>query len=213
DLAELVRRGVEKAGFAVDVADRLATAKEFLNLETYDAIILDLALPDGDGLDLLRRLRKGSVSVPVLVLTARDGMDERVKGLDSGADDYLVKPFHLPELVARIRALLRRPGAALGVSLTAANLTLDTAGRKVTVDGETIRVSKRELALLELLLRQQGNVVAHEIVERNLYSFADEIGSNAMQVMIHRLRRKLDEASAGVSIHTVRGIGYMLTAA
>jgi DNA-binding response OmpR family regulator len=212
-LAELVRRGVEKAGFAVDVADRLATAKEFLNLETYDAIILDLALPDGDGLDLLRRLRKGSVSVPVLVLTARDGMDERVKGLDSGADDYLVKPFHLPELVARIRALLRRPGAALGVSLTAANLTLDTAGRKVTVDGETIRVSKRELALLELLLRQQGNVVAHEIVERNLYSFADEIGSNAMQVMIHRLRRKLDEASAGVSIHTVRGIGYMLTAA
>jgi DNA-binding response OmpR family regulator len=206
ELAELLRHGLEKAGFAVDSVHSMRHADEHLDVETYDALVLDLALPDGDGLDLLRRLRKRASALPVLILTARDGLDDRVNGLDSGADDYLVKPFHVPELVARIRAVLR-------VTLTAANLTLDTTGRRASVDGADIRLSGRELALLELLMRRQGEVVSREALESGLYSFADELGSNAMEVMLHRLRRKLADAAADVVVHTVRGIGYLLTPA
>jgi DNA-binding response OmpR family regulator len=211
ELAALIRDALERAGFAVDLAPDLAQADECIALTGYDVIILDLALPDGDGLSLLRRLRGRGSTLPVLVLTARDGLDDRVTGLDSGADDYLVKPFHVPELIARIRALLRRPDAVLGVILTLGNLALDTTTRQARVDGVDIGLSVRETTLLELLLRRQNRVVPREVLEEKLYSFDAQIGSNVMEVLVHRLRRKLADAAATPYVHTVRGVGYLLT--
>ncbi len=210
ELAALLRKALERSGFAVDLAYRLEEARDFLAVATYDAAILDLGLPDGDGLSLLRESRKAGSGLPILILTARDGPDDRVLGLDAGADDYLVKPFHMPELVARIRALLRRPNAALGVVLGLGNVSLDTVGRQVRVAGNEIAVTPRETSLLEILLRQQGAVVIREILEQRLYSFDRELGSNAIEVLVHRLRRRLQEADANTVIHTVRGVGYLL---
>jgi DNA-binding response OmpR family regulator len=212
ELATLMRGTLERAGFAVDLAPDLTQARDHLGLVRYDALVLDLALPDGDGLSLLRRLRANGATVAVLVLTARDGPEDRVTGLDAGADDYLVKPFHMPELVARVRALLRRPNAALGVTLGLGNLVLDTTTRQTRVDGVDIGLSVRETAMLELLLRRQNCVVTRELLEQGLYSFDSQLGSNAMEVLVHRLRRKLADAAAALSVHTVRGVGYMLTA-
>ena len=211
ELAALMRDALERVGFAVDLAPSLAGADDHIALTRYDALILDLALPDGDGLSLLRRLRARGSTLPVLVLTARDGLDDRVTGLDSGADDYLVKPFHMPELIARIRALLRRPEAVLGVTLSLGNLVLDTTTRQARVDGVDIGLSIRETTLLELLLRRQSHVVPREMLEEKLYSFDAQLGSNAMEVLVHRLRRKLAEAAATPCVHTVRGVGYLLT--
>jgi DNA-binding response OmpR family regulator len=146
----------------------------------------------------------------VLILTARDGLEDRVIGLDSGADDYVLKPFHMPELISRVRALLRRPNAALGVRLEVGNLVLETAHRQVTVGGRMVSLSVRELALLEILLRRAERVVTREAIEQSLYSFDAELGSNALEVLVHRLRRKLQDADATVQIHTLRGVGYLL---
>ena len=211
ELAALLRGALERGGFAVDLAPDLAQTDECLALVRYDTVILDLALPDGDGLTLLRRLRARGSPLPVLVLTARDGPEDRVTGLDAGADDYLVKPFHIPELIARVRALLRRPDAALGVSLSLGNLVLDTTTRQARVDGVDIGLSVRETTLLELLLRRQSSVVPRELLEQGLYSFDSQLGSNAMEVLVHRLRRKLADTTASLSLHTVRGVGYVLT--
>ncbi len=213
EMAALLRAALERSGFAVDLAPDLAQADDHIAVTSYDTIILDLALPDGDGLSLLRRLRVRGSTIPVLVLTARDGPDDRVTGLDSGADDYLVKPFHIPELIARVRAILRRPGAALGVTLRLGNLVLDTTTRQARVDDVDIGLSVRETMLLELLLRRQSRLVPREVLERGLYGFDAEIGSNAMDVLVHRLRRKLADSAATPYVHTVRGIGYMLTEA
>jgi len=210
ELATLVSGALKNAGFAVDSAPDLAHAGEHLALARYDAMILDLVLPDGDGLSLLRRLRARGSALPVLVLTARDGLQDRVIGLDTGADDYLVKPFHIPELIARVRALLRRPDAALGVTLSLGNLVLDTSTRQVRVDGAAVEFSVRETAMLELLLRRQSSVVPREVLEQGLYSFDAQLGSNAMEVLVHRLRRKLADAAATLRVHTVRGVGYLL---
>jgi DNA-binding response OmpR family regulator len=212
ELATLVRRALERAGFAVDIAASLAAGSDHLAVAVYDTVILDLSLPDGDGLALLRRLRARGPTTPVLLLTARDGPEDRVTGLDAGADDYLVKPFHMPELIARVRALLRRPGAAFGVTLMLGNLVLDTTTREVRVADRVIGLSVRETTLLEQLLRRQSSVVPREVLEGSLYSFDNELGSNAMEVLVHRLRRKLADTAATLSIHTVRGVGYLLTA-
>lgn len=211
DLLVLMQRALERGGFAVDIAPDLAQAADYLITARYDILILDLGLPDGDGLSLLRHLRARGSQLPVLVLTARDALEDRVMGLDTGADDYLVKPFHIPELIARIRALLRRPDAALGVMLCLGNLVLDTVSRQVRVNAVNVGMSVREVALLELLMRRQGAVVPRDLLEQGLYSFENELGSNAMEVLIHRVRRKLSDASATSSIHTVRGVGYLLT--
>jgi DNA-binding response OmpR family regulator len=209
-IAEIVRAGLVRDGFAVDVVRLCADAQEALATNPYDAAILDLGLPDGDGLKLLKELRAGRNAVPVLVLTARDAVEHRVAGLDAGADDYLIKPFAMAELVARTKALLRRPGGALGATLKAGNIAFDTIGRDVRIDQGVLLLPRREAAILEHLMRRVGRVVPKALLEEKLYGLDDELGSNAIPVHVHHLRRKLMDASATVEIHTVRGVGYLL---
>lgn len=209
-LGSLLRTGLERAGFAVDLAPCLSDARDCLAVTNFDAAILDLSLPDGDGMSLLQRLRRAGESLPLLILTARDAPEDRVLGLDTGADDYLVKPFHMPELVARIRALLRRPNAALGVTLTLGNLTLDTITRQVRIGPRVTPFSPRELSVLEILLRRQGHVVMRPVLEQRLYSLDQDFTPNALEVLVHRLRRRLQEAEATPLIHTIRGVGYLM---
>ena len=210
-IAEILRCGLQRVGFAVDVAHRCADAREALAVTIYDAAILDLGLPDGDGLDLLAELRSAHNGVPILILTARDAIEDRVSGLDAGADDYLVKPFATVELIARAKALLRRPGGALGVKLQAGNVVLDTVGRDVRVGEISMQLPRRECTILEHLLRRQGRGVPKTVLEEKVYGIDDELESNAVPVHVHHLRRKLQDANATAEIHTVRGIGYMLT--
>ncbi len=210
-IAEILRSGLQQAGFAVDVVLSCTDASEALAQDVYDAAVLDLGLPDGDGMDLLTGLRTSRKDVPVLVLTARDAVEDRVRGLDAGADDYLIKPFATTELVARVKALLRRPGGALGVTLQAGNVVLDTVGRDVRVAGIPLQLPRRECAILEHLLRRQGRVVPKSVLEEKLYGIDDELESNAVPVHVHHLRRKLEDAEATAEIHTVRGVGYLLS--
>jgi DNA-binding response OmpR family regulator len=213
ELGVLLRDALSRGGFATDLVTGIAAARDHLSVASYDAMILDLGLSDGDGLTLLRALRRRNTTLPVLILTARDAPEDRVAGLDSGADDYLIKPFHMPELISRMRALLRRPNAALGVLLELGNLVLDTAARQACVAAAPLALSAREMALLELLLRRQGRVVTREAIEQGLYSFDTTLGSNALEVLVHRLRRKLAEAGSNATVHTLRGVGYMLAEA
>jgi DNA-binding response OmpR family regulator len=209
-MRELIAGGVERAAFVVDTVSTLGDAEAALSDTPYDVAVLDLGLPDGDGLTLLAALRRRPERPPVLVLTARDSVDDRVNGLDAGADDYLVKPFAMAELVARLKALLRRPGGALGVRLEAGNLSLDTVGRDVHVGDDVLALPRQELAILEHLMRRLGRVVPKAVLEEKLYGMGEELGSNAIPVHVHHLRRKLGEARATCAIHTVRGIGYFL---
>jgi DNA-binding response OmpR family regulator len=209
-LSALMRGGLARGGFTVDAFDRLGDAESAVDTVDYDLILLDLGLPDGDGMDWLKRFRRRSRDVPVLVVTARGGLTDRVAGLDTGADDYLVKPFEMDELLARCRAVLRRPGAALSTVLVAGNVTLDTTSRQVAVAGSRIDAPRRETDLLEVLLRRSGQVVPRTVLEERLYGFDDEVTPNALEAHVSRLRRRLSDAAADVSIHTVRGVGYLL---
>ncbi len=210
-IAEILKSGLRRAGFIVDVVHLCVDAREALALTAYDAAILDLGLPDGDGLKLLAQVRAAHNPVPILILTARDAVEDRVSGLDTGADDYLIKPFATSELVARIKALLRRPGGALGLELRAGNIDFDTVGRDVRVGSILLQLARRECAILEHLMRRQGRVVPKSVLEEKLYGIDDELESNAVPVHVHHLRRKLQEANATAEIHTVRGVGYLLT--
>lgn len=210
-LLDLVQRSLVRAGFTVDMAGTAEEARDALAASRYDAMILDLGLPDEDGLTLLRELRAGRDSTPVLILTARDGVEDRVAGLNSGADDYLLKPFAIDELVARLKALLRRPNGALGVVLEAGNISFDTIGRTVTIDGRALPLTAREMALLENLLRRAGRVVPKRHLEERIYGFDDEVTPNSLEVLLHRLRRKLTSSGFSGEIHTVRGVGYLLS--
>ncbi len=209
-LCELVRQALAADGFAVDVAQTLRAAEEFLERTAYDLIVLDLGLPDGDGLTLIKALRARAQAVPILVMTARSGLDDRILGLDLGADDYLVKPFATGELAARCRALLRRPGGVLGSMLTAGNLAFDSNARRATIAGTPAEIPPRELSLLELLLRRYGQVIPRANLERGLYAMGEEVSPNALEAAVSRLRRRLAAAGADVTIHTVHGIGYAL---
>lgn len=209
-IAELVRAGLTRAGFTVDTAAKAVDATAALEIGSYDAAILDLGLPDGDGIDVLSGARSAGIAIPFLLLTARDTVDDRVLGLNAGADDYLVKPFAMDELIARTKALLRRPGLALGVMLEAGNIQFDTVGREVRVAGNVLPLPRRELDVLEHLIRRAGRVVPKTVLEDKLYGMDDELESNAIPVHVSHLRRKLVAAGATPEIHTVRGVGYLL---
>jgi DNA-binding response OmpR family regulator len=209
-IAELVRAGLMRAGFTVDAAATAADAVAALEVGSYDAAILDLGLPDGDGIEVLAKARRSGLAIPFLLLTARDTVDDRVSGLNAGADDYLIKPFAMDELVARTKALLRRPGLALGVILEAGNIQFDTVGREVLVAGTALPLPRRELDVLEHLIRRAGRVVPKAVLEDKLYGVDDELESNAIPVHVSHLRRKLIAAGATPEIHTIRGVGYLL---
>ncbi len=209
-LASAVTQHLKKAGFAVDRVGLAAEAPAALAAARYDAVVLDLGLPDGEGMGILEAARARGDATPILILTARDGLDDRIKGLNAGADDYLLKPFAMGELVARLKALLRRPGAALGGTLVAGNVSLDTVNLAVEVAGLPLILGRRELALLELLLRRAGRVVAKGALEEGLYGFDEAASANSVETQMSRLRKKLEAAGATVAIHTVRGVGYLL---
>jgi DNA-binding response OmpR family regulator len=209
-LAELLAKGLKTAGYDVDILSTAAEARAVLMTTSYAALILDLGLPDGDGLSVLRELRHRRNAIPVLVLTARGGLQDRVQGLRSGADDYLVKPFALEELIARLEAQLRRPGQQLGSVLRVANLEFDLRSRQASIDDTPQIFSSREIAVLELLMRSAGRVVSKKQVEDHLFGLSGDVASNAVEVYVHRLRRQLSEKGAKVLIHTIRGIGYLI---
>lgn len=211
ELARLLAKGLKSAGFDVDCLGSVAEAEVTLATIRYAALILDLGLPDGDGLSILRELRHRKDPIPVLVLTARGGVHERVSGLRSGADDYLVKPFAFDELVARLEALLRRPGQLLGRSLKLANIVFDTENRQLFIDDEPRTISARETEVLELLMRRKGNVVSKKLVEDQIFGLAGDVASNAVEVYVHRLRKQLLDHGAKVKIHTIRGVGYVMS--
>jgi two-component system response regulator TctD len=213
ELAGLISKGLVSAGYSVDHLATAADARQALATTRYAAMILDLGLPDADGLSILRDVRRRKDPVPVLVLTARAGVHDRVEGLRSGADDYLVKPFAFEELVARLEALLRRPHQLLGISLTVANLSYDTESRQALIDDQPQVLSARESAVLEILMRRKGRVVPKAMVEDNLFGLSGEVSSNAVEVYVHRLRKSLADKGAKVEIHTVRGVGYMISEA
>jgi DNA-binding response OmpR family regulator len=209
-LAHTIVQGLSEAGFGVDAFGSAEDGIGATRSIDYDAIILDLGLPDRDGLDVIKELRQRNVASPILILTARDGIDDRVAGLDHGGDDYLLKPFAMKELAARLRALLRRPGRALGAVLEAGNMTLDTIIRQVAVSGRVVPISRREVGALELLMRRAGQVVSKRALEDTLYGLSDDVNPNTVEVLISRLRKRLEDIGADRSIHTLRGIGYLL---
>jgi DNA-binding response OmpR family regulator len=210
-LSSLIAQGLTAAGFESDHVARLSAAQDALKASSYAALIVDLGLPDGDGRTLVAGLRARGDCIPVLMLTARGSLEDKISGLQSGADDYLVKPFAFPELVARMQALLRRQGTFLGNLLKAGNVAFDSMARQVFVDEKPQNFSARELALLEILIRRPGRVIPKRMVEDHLFGLSDEVRSNAVEVYVHRLRKQLADAGADAGVHTVRGVGYMLT--
>ncbi len=205
-IAEGVRKALRGEGFAVDWVEDGESALSAVSGESYDLMLLDLGLPRRDGLDVLRTLRTRGVSVPVLILTARDAIADRVKGLDAGADDYLIKPFDLDELGARMRALIRRQSGRSDSTIRHGSITLDPASHQVTQAGVPIALSAREFALLEALLARPGAVLSKSQLEEKMYGWGEEIGSNTVEVYIHALRKKL----GADLIRNVRGLGYMI---
>jgi two-component system OmpR family response regulator len=208
-LGEAVRDYVAGLGHAVDWMQTLDDGRAAVRAVDYDLILLDLRLPDGRGLTLLTELRRAGAVTPVIILTAHDQISDRIEGLNSGADDYLVKPFAMQELIARLRALLRRPGAALGRTLTLGRVKLDTSARIATVAEAPLDLTRSELIVLEALLRNQGRVISKERLAECLYDFEQERSANSVETQVHRLRRKLAAAGADVSLRTLRGLGYL----
>lgn len=207
-LADGLTRTLRQADFVVDCLHDGKQADHVLSAQKYDLVILDLGLPKLDGLEVLKRMRRRDSAMPVLILTARDALADRVKGLDLGADDYLTKPFDLPELEARVRALIRRGQSGGSSILSHGALTLDTSGRRAMLGSAPLELSSRELGVLEVLMLRSGRVVNKEQLAEQLYGWGEEVGSNAIEVYVHRLRKKLEPS--GIVIRTIRGLGYLL---
>ncbi len=210
-LIALLSDSLRQAGFTVDESVCAEDAYAALDVASYDLVILDLGLPDEDGMDVLKTMRSNRNSVPVLILTARDMLDQKIKGLNAGADDYMTKPFESEELVARVRALMRRPAQSHDIYLRLGRVIYDTVARQAEAGGELVRLSNRETSLLEIMMRASGKIVTKENLEMQLYGYDEEGSANSVEVLVHRLRKKLDQAKADVLIHTLRGIGYMMT--
>jgi DNA-binding response OmpR family regulator len=208
--AQLLAKGLREERFAVDLAHSAGAGDELASVNDYDVIILDRLLPDGDGIAVCRGLRRRNISTPILVLTARDSLDDRVTGLNSGADDYLVKPFGFAELLARIHALLRRSGLTRPVVLEVADLTLDPMSHRVTRGGQAIDVTPKEYAILEVLMRSTGQAVSRSDLAQRVWETDQDSFSNLVDVHISHLRRKIDPPGAVPLIHTVRGQGFLL---
>ncbi|MCE1239778.1 MAG: response regulator transcription factor [Azonexaceae bacterium] len=206
-IADGLTRSLRQAGYAVDWAPNGLEAEAALAAVGYDLLILDLGLPKVPGLEVLKRLRARNSQLPVLILTALDGTGDRVKGLDLGADDYMVKPFELAELEARVRALTRRSAGTAPVILCGA-LSYDQVGRIAQIDGQALDLSAREIGLLEVLLNRMGRLVSKDQLVDHLCGWGEEVSHNAIEVYVHRLRKKLEPG--GVRIATVRGLGYCL---
>jgi len=203
-IGEAIRAGLKREGFTVDWVHDAAAAAQVLRSDPFELLLLDLGLPGGDGLKLLKELRARGATLPVLIITARDAVSDRVAGLDAGGDDYLIKPFDLDELAARIRALLRRKSGRSSSAVTHLDVVLDPAEHRVTQGGAEVALSPREFALLQLLLERPGTILSRAQLEERLYGWGEEVESNAVEVHIHGLRRKL----GAQFILTVRGVGY-----
>jgi DNA-binding response OmpR family regulator len=209
-LAALILAALKKTGLTVDHVLRLDEALAATRAVAYQLIILDRMLPDGDGLDVVRQVRDSRSATPILILSTRAELQSRIGGLDAGADDYLAKPFDVGELLARVRALLRRPGELVAPTLTCGNLSFVLSVREVSIGGRTLPLPRRELAVIEQLMRNAGRVVSKASLEEGLYGFTEEVSSNSVEVHIHYLRKRLAEAGATAKIETRRGSGYAL---
>ena len=210
-VSSFIRRGLTAEGFSVDVArDGREAFRQALD-EPYDVIVLDILIPFMDGLQVLGQIRKESCRVPVLVVSAKDGVDDRIRGLDAGADDYLVKPFNFAELTARIRALLRRNSDLVQDSIQLGDLQIDLARRRVSRAGRRIFLTPKEFSLLEYMIRNRGNVLTRTMIAEHVWDQHFDTFSNVIDVYIRYLRAKLDDASATKLIHTIRGVGYVLS--
>lgn len=207
-LSASLKQGMQQMGFVVELCQDGTEADAILFLRTFDLVVLDLGLPGMSGMEILKRLRKRAVTTPVLILTARDALQDRVAGLKAGADDYVLKPFDFEELEARLHALLRRTRSDREGYLEAGDLRLDKRSREAFFQNQSLNLSSREVAVLELLIMRHGRVASKDQLADHLGSLTEEIGQNAVEVYIHRLRKKLEPL--GISIRTLRGLGYLL---
>lgn len=210
EMAGALRAALSRHDLIVDHVATLGEAEEAVRSRSHDAILLDWQLPDGEGISLIPIVRASGQDTPVIMLTARGDLSDRVLGLDAGADDYLAKPFAVQELLARLRAVRRRSGAPMLEAAALGRLTFDLSSGHAEIDGEPLVLARRELLVLEALMRRAGRVVLRANLEEAVYGYDDEIASNTLDAHVSRLRRKLDSVGAGVEIHAIRGVGYLL---
>lgn len=212
EMASVLKTALERRNVIVDHVATIADAEAAAEFGQYDAVVLDRRLPDGEGLDLIPKLRALRVEAPILMLTALGSINDRVVGLNAGADDYLAKPFAMEELMARLRALYRRPVVSRAEQVVVGRLTYDFGHHEATVGDRPLELLRREQLALEALIRRPGRAVLRATLEKSVYAMDDEIGSNALDAHVSRLRRKLEEVSAGVEIRAIRNLGYLLRA-
>ncbi len=212
DVARFIGKGLMEQSYAVDTVEDGEAALYMSGINSYDVIILDVMIPAPDGLEVCRRLRSTGSTIPILMLTARDSVDDKIRGLDAGADDYLAKPFEFGELLARLRALLRRGGATLSAMLQVGPLAIDTRSHRVTLDGKQMMLTTKEYGVLEFLARNSGRIVTREEISEHVWNQDFDPFSNLIEVYINRLRRHIDKVSGPKLIQTVRGAGYILDA-